>query len=94
MATRTVHYRCDDCSMLHDAEIDAELCEEKHESERNRRDMKIGRNRSTPEGRAFWDHVEKCSAEVATWPDWKKASINYEQPGVDDPRSRRKKDGG
>jgi len=23
----------------------------------------------------FWDSVKKCSAEVSTWPDWKKAGV-------------------
>ena len=42
----------------------------------------IGRNLSTPENRAFWAHVDKCVAEVATWPAWKRAGVDSEQPGT------------
>jgi hypothetical protein len=37
---------------------------------------KLIRNTSTPEGKAFWEGVEKSAAEVRTWPDWKRAGIN------------------
>lgn len=36
---------------------------------------KIYRNTSTPEGKAFWE-LSSRAAEVATWPDWKRAGIN------------------
>ena len=32
--------------------------------------MSVVKNRDTPENDAFWKHVEKCAAEVATWPKW------------------------
>ena len=34
------------------------------------------RNESTPEMRAFWARVEATAAEVATWPEWKRAGID------------------
>lgn len=37
---------------------------------------KIIRNTSTPEGKAFWDSVDKATKEVATWPVWKRGGIN------------------
>jgi hypothetical protein len=37
---------------------------------------KITRNESTPEARKWWADAEAASAEVATWPDWKRAGIN------------------
>lgn len=40
---------------------------------------KIGRNMSTPESRAFWANSEANSAEVATWPAWKRAGVNVSQ---------------
>jgi hypothetical protein len=40
---------------------------------------KIVRNMSTPESRKFWEDAGKASAEVATWPDWKRAGINVSQ---------------
>lgn len=36
----------------------------------------IRRNDETPEQRAFWKRAAEASAEVATWPDWKRAGIN------------------
>ncbi len=42
----------------------------------------IYRDRSTPESRAFWEHAETCARDVATWPDWRKAGVTYEQPGL------------
>jgi hypothetical protein len=43
----------------------------------------IIRDRSTPERQAFWAHAERCAADVRTWPDWRKAGVNYEPPGVE-----------
>jgi len=37
---------------------------------------KILRNTSTPELRELWRKAEETAAEVATWPDWKRAGIN------------------
>ncbi len=38
--------------------------------------VKIKRNLSTPEARAYWAHAEECAAEVRTWPASKRAGIN------------------
>lgn len=35
----------------------------------------VYRNLLTSEGRAFWDPSSRA-AEVAMWPDWKRAGIN------------------
>lgn len=40
---------------------------------------KITRNLDTPESREFWSKAEEAAAEVATWPDWKRAGINVSQ---------------
>ena len=37
---------------------------------------KIKRNLDTQESRDFWAHVDKCAAEVATWPEWKRVGIS------------------
>lgn len=34
--------------------------------------MRPTKNKSTPEGRKFWEAVEKTAAEVKTWPSWKR----------------------
>lgn len=48
---------------------------------------KLTRNLSTPETREFWATAERASAEVATWPAWKRAGINVsdrrEEPRVE-----------
>jgi hypothetical protein len=82
MPTKATYFRCDECKSLFEDKLNAEICEERHEGKRRAVKATIGRNRSTPELRAFWDHAEACAAKIATWPDWKKASINYDQPGV------------
>lgn len=43
---------------------------------------KIIRNRSDEAGRAFWDSAEMSAQGVQEWPDWKKAGVTAEQPGV------------
>ena len=43
------------------------------------RQVPVTRNLSTPESRAFWVACEATAAEVATWPDWKRAGINESQ---------------
>lgn len=43
---------------------------------------KIIRNRATPEGRAFWDSALRSAKEVRNWPDWKKAGVTAEPPGI------------
>jgi hypothetical protein len=47
---------------------------------------KLQRNLSTPESRAFWEKAERTGAEVESWPDWKRAGINY-APQRREPRS-------
>jgi hypothetical protein len=37
---------------------------------------KILRNKSTNEGRSFWQTAEDAAAQVETWPAWKRAGIN------------------
>lgn len=36
---------------------------------------KVTRNYKTPEARAFWEGIDACAKEVATWPTWKKAGF-------------------
>ena len=43
------------------------------------RTQRISRNMSTPESRKYWFTVDQSAAEVATWPDWKRAGINVQQ---------------
>jgi hypothetical protein len=43
---------------------------------------KIIRNRSDEAGRAFWDSAEMSAKGAQEWPDWKKAGVTAEQPGV------------
>jgi hypothetical protein len=43
---------------------------------------KIIRNRSDEAGRQFWDSAEMSAQGVQEWPDWKKAGVTAEQPGV------------
>lgn len=51
----------------------------------------LSRDMSTPENRAFWAHVEKNAAEVATWPEWKKVGIAIVVPEVDAERAERQR---
>jgi hypothetical protein len=41
--------------------------------------------KDTPEAREFWALAEKTAAEVAEWPEWKKASFRRSDP---QPRTR------
>lgn len=34
--------------------------------------MTVRKNRSTPEGRAFWDAVAVAAKTVESWPPWKR----------------------
>jgi hypothetical protein len=43
---------------------------------------KIIRNLASESGRAFWDSARKSAEGVRDWPDWKKAGVTAEQPGV------------
>jgi hypothetical protein len=45
---------------------------------------KIIRNVSDEAGRAFWDSARKSAEGVRDWPEWKKAGITAEQPGIKD----------
>jgi hypothetical protein len=38
--------------------------------------MKLVRDKSTPERRAFWDSIKKTAEEIKDWPAWKRAGIN------------------
>jgi hypothetical protein len=40
---------------------------------------KIPRNLSTPESREFWSSAEADSAEVKSWPEWKRAGLSVAQ---------------
>ncbi len=46
--------------------------------------MKINRNESTPDGKAFWDHARECASEVANWPESKRALFSAEEQGATD----------
>ena len=39
----------------------------------------IQRNLATEENRNFWKAAESSAAEVAQWPDWRRAGINVTQ---------------
>jgi len=43
---------------------------------------KIIRNMTSETGRAFWDSAKKSAEGVRDWPEWRKAGITVEQPGV------------
>lgn len=36
---------------------------------------KVKPDLSTPENRAFWESVKKASAEVRSWPAWKRGRL-------------------
>ncbi len=37
--------------------------------------LKIKRDLSTKDNREFWKFVDKTSAEIEKWPEWKKAGM-------------------
>jgi hypothetical protein len=47
---------------------------------------KIIRNLTDEAGRNFWAAAQRSAEGVSTWPDWRKAGITTEQPGVDAPQ--------
>lgn len=49
----------------------------------------IERNTSTPEGKAYWESVEKSAEGVNDWPAHKKAGITANQPGIAKPTEGR-----
>lgn len=51
-------------------------------SDRGGRMKKIIRNLADEAGRNFWAAAQRSAEGVSTWPDWRKAGITAEQPGV------------
>lgn len=48
--------------------------------------MKVRKNKSTPEARAFWEAVAQAAKTVESWPAWKRGEswkTNQAGPGAD-----------